>query len=304
MFPIQEFCALRDVLSEDEVDHVDQHAVLEGLSGVLDNGDDVGAARGHVDQVTAGTMRKLDRVHGAGRSDNVGNVGDGGTRGGTQVEGLGARLDVDRLQTTQDTGGQLRSERVPDTVFGLGGCAILAFGVLDRDALLVVDALAGGQVGSGEQVFLAAADDEDALVSVGFLEEKNNRVSFRAATYGLGEDQQGRKHIQQSSSFRPWGHRRRLHDLHGEHRVREEHRVLCRHRDHLVVISQVALRFAVNKYDAPLTSVTTTTEAAAAASATAATASVTTTAEAASTASTITTTSSRCKTHIEYFSKS
>lgn len=120
-----------NVLSEDEVDHIDKHAVLQGLSSVLDDGDDIGTARGHVDQVTAGTMREFDSVNGARRPDNIGNVRDGSTGGGTQVEGLGARLDVDRLQTTQDTGSQLRSEGVPDTVFGLCSCAILALGILD-----------------------------------------------------------------------------------------------------------------------------------------------------------------------------
>lgn len=114
-------------------------------------------------------MRELDSVDGTGGTDNVGDVGDGGTRGGTEVEGLGAGLDVDGLETTENTSSQLGSERVPDTVFGLGGGAILSLAVLDGNTLLVVDALAGGQVGGGEQIFLATTDDKDTLVPVGFL---------------------------------------------------------------------------------------------------------------------------------------
>lgn len=116
-------------------------------------------------------MRELDSVDGAGRTDNVGDVGDGGTRGSTEVESLGAGLDVDGLETTENASSQLGSERVPDTVFGLGGSAILSLAVLDGNTLLVVDALAGGQVGGGKQIFLAATDNEDTLVPVGFLEE-------------------------------------------------------------------------------------------------------------------------------------
>lgn len=157
------------LLGKDEVDHVDKHPVLQGLTSVLDDGDDICAAGGHVDQVTARTVRELNGVDSSGGSNDVGDVRDGGSRGGTEVQGLGAGLDVDGLETTQDTGSQLRSERVPDTVFGLGRGTVLALGILNRDTLLVVDGLAGGKVGRCQQIFLAAADDKDTLVSVGLL---------------------------------------------------------------------------------------------------------------------------------------
>lgn len=168
----------KNILSEDKVDHIDKHAVLERHSSVLDNGDDICATGSHVDQVTARTVRELDSVDGAGRTDNVGDVGDGGTRGSTEVESLGAGLDVDGLETTENTSSQLGSERIPDTVFGLGGSAILSLAVLDGDTLLVVDALARGQVGGGKQIFLAATDNEDTLVPVGFL-GKTRHVSMK-----------------------------------------------------------------------------------------------------------------------------
>lgn len=51
-------------IGEDAVDHGDEHAVLQRVTGVLDNGDDVGAVSGHVDKVTAGTVGELNSVDG------------------------------------------------------------------------------------------------------------------------------------------------------------------------------------------------------------------------------------------------
>lgn len=53
---------LRDI-SEYTVHHTDQHAVLEGVSCVLDDGDDVRAGFGHVDQVSSWSMCELHGVH-------------------------------------------------------------------------------------------------------------------------------------------------------------------------------------------------------------------------------------------------
>lgn len=101
-------------IGEDDIDHGEEHAVSHGLTGILDDRDDVGAAGSHVDEITAGTVRELDGVDGTGRADNIGNVGNGSTGGSTEVEDLGAGLHVDGLKTTEDTGSKLRTERVPD----------------------------------------------------------------------------------------------------------------------------------------------------------------------------------------------
>ena len=162
-------------IGEDAVDHADEHAVLEGVTGILDDGDDVGTVGGHVDEISAGAVGELDGVDGSGRADNVGNVRDGGTRGSTKVENLAAGAHVDALHTTKDTGGQLRTEGVPDTVFGLGrgGCVAVGLvgaraGGVNADALLAVDCLTGSQVLGDEEILLAAGD-EDTGVSVGLL---------------------------------------------------------------------------------------------------------------------------------------
>ena len=66
-------------VGEDAVDHADEHTVLEGVTGILNNGDDVCAVGGHVDQITARAVGELNSEDGSLRANDVGNVGDGGT---------------------------------------------------------------------------------------------------------------------------------------------------------------------------------------------------------------------------------
>lgn len=61
---------------EDYVDHADQEAIILGLPGVVDDGDDVGALLGHVDQVSSYSMRELNSVDNAGRADDIRHVRD------------------------------------------------------------------------------------------------------------------------------------------------------------------------------------------------------------------------------------
>lgn len=68
----------------------------------------------HVDQITAGAVRELDGVDSASRPNDISDVGHRCARGSTKVQHLGARLHVDGLETTQDTGSKLTPEGVPD----------------------------------------------------------------------------------------------------------------------------------------------------------------------------------------------
>lgn len=155
------------------------------MTGVLDDGDDVGTVGSHVDQITARTVGELDGENGALGANDISNVRDGGTGSSTQVQDLGAGLHVDGVNTTKDTGSQLGlqavshasehplegvsyAEGVPHAVLGGGGrTALLGSGRGHRDALLAVDGLAGGQVLGDEEILLAAAGDEDTGVPVG-----------------------------------------------------------------------------------------------------------------------------------------
>lgn len=164
-------------IGKDAVDHTDKHAVLERVTGILDDGDDVCAVGGHVDQITTGTVRKLDGVDGTGRTDNIGDVRDGSSRGGTEVENLATGLHVDVLHTTEDTGSQLGTERVPHTVLDLCGCGSVLTsggitsgrgGSINGDAFLAVDGNTGGDVLCAEHVLLSTGN-EDTGMTMGLL---------------------------------------------------------------------------------------------------------------------------------------
>jgi len=131
-----------------------------GVASILDNGDDVGALLGHVDQITSGAMRELNSIDETLGTDNIGNVGDSRSGGGSEVEDLLAGGDVDVVNTSEDTGGDLGTERVPDAVLNLG-----AISTLDRDSLLAVNRLARNQV-LGQKVVLLSVGNKDTLVSV------------------------------------------------------------------------------------------------------------------------------------------
>jgi len=80
------------------VHHGHQHAVLKRVTSILHNRDDVGAALGTVDEITARMVRELNGVDSALRADDIRAVRYGGTRGSTQVQQLGAGANVDVLE--------------------------------------------------------------------------------------------------------------------------------------------------------------------------------------------------------------
>ena len=156
-------------VGEDTVDHADEHAVLQGVSGVLNDRNDIRAVRSHVDQISAGAVRELYSEDSTSLSNDISDVGDGGSAGGTEVEHFRARLHVDVVHTTEDTGCQLGAEGIPHAVFGLGGCRSgiavggCGGGSVDGDALLAVDGLAGCEVLGDEEIFFAASDEDTGV---------------------------------------------------------------------------------------------------------------------------------------------
>lgn len=175
-------------IGKDDIDHGDNHAVAGRLTGILNNGDDVGSLGSHGDEITAGSRRELDGVDVAGGTDKVGDVGDGGTRGTTEVEDAGAGLDVDLIGTTSDGSAKLASEGVPHAVLDLGGgggTIVVLDRLVDRDALLAVDGLARGQVASRKTILLTAADDKDTGVAVRLLDKVLDRKTFN---FDKGQD--------------------------------------------------------------------------------------------------------------------
>ena len=148
-------------ISKDDIDHADQHAVLVGVTSILDDGDDIGALLGHVDQVTSRAVRELDSVDKTFGSNDIGNVGNGGAGSSAEIEDLLAGGNVNVVNTSENTGSDLGAERVPDTVLDFD-----TISTLDRDALLTIDRFARDQV-LGQQVILLSVSDKDTLVSVG-----------------------------------------------------------------------------------------------------------------------------------------
>ena len=63
----------------------DQLPVFVGMSGVFDDGNDVGSLFGYVDEVTTGSVREFHSVDEAFRAYDVGDVRDRGSGSSTQV---------------------------------------------------------------------------------------------------------------------------------------------------------------------------------------------------------------------------
>ena len=159
-------------IGKDDIDHGDNHAVTSRLTGVFDDGDNVGSLRGHADQVTARSGRELDGINITGWANNIGNVRDRGTGSSTEVEHTGARSHVDVVGTASDGGAKLASERIPHAVLNLCrrcGAIVVLDRLVDGNSLLAIDRLARREISGGNAVFLAATDDENAGVTVRLL---------------------------------------------------------------------------------------------------------------------------------------
>lgn len=172
-------------ISKDDIDHADQHTVLVGVAGVLDDRDNVGALLGHVDQIASRTVRELDGVDKTLGSDNVSNMGYSGSRGGSEVKNLLSGSNVDFINASENASSNLGAEWVPDSVFDLDFVLTLAsqsrfvrdsisirlwrdiehVAYLNGDPLLAVDRLSRNQVLGQEKVLLAVGD-KNSLVSM------------------------------------------------------------------------------------------------------------------------------------------
>lgn len=142
-------------ISENDIDHPDEHAVLVGMTGIFDDGDDIGALLGHVDQITTRSVGELHGVDAALWAHNIGHMGHRGSRGTSKVQDLLARGNVDIVHTTEDTGGDLGTEGIPHTVLNL-----VSISSLNRDALLAVHSLTGHEVLGDEEILLTPGNED------------------------------------------------------------------------------------------------------------------------------------------------
>ena len=150
-------------IHEDAVDEPgDEHAVLQGVTGILEDGDNVGATLGHLLKVATAALRELNGVDDTLGADKIGNVGDGGTAGSSEVQHGGAGLHADSLNTVVDGGGQLGAVGVPDTE--LAGLSLASDDTVD--ALLSVDGDTGHEV-LGAQALADQEGSGEASVGLG-----------------------------------------------------------------------------------------------------------------------------------------
>lgn len=75
-------------VSEDAVNHTDKHSVFVGVSGVLDDWDDVGSLLRDVEKISAGSVGEFNGVDETFWSDDVRDVGNSSSRGSTKIENL------------------------------------------------------------------------------------------------------------------------------------------------------------------------------------------------------------------------
>ena len=75
-------------ISENTVDHSDQHAVFPGVTRVFDNWDNVRSLFSDVEQVAARSVRKFDGVNKALRTNDIRYVRNGRTRSSPKIQNL------------------------------------------------------------------------------------------------------------------------------------------------------------------------------------------------------------------------
>ena len=64
---------LRNICKND-IDHTNEHTITKGLSGVLNDWNNVGTVCGHVDEISARSVREFNRKDCACRTDDIRNV--------------------------------------------------------------------------------------------------------------------------------------------------------------------------------------------------------------------------------------
>lgn len=70
-------------IGEDNINHRYEHSVFLGVSSIFNDGDDVSTLLGHVDEITSDTLGELNGVDVTLGSDEVTDVRDSGTGGGS-----------------------------------------------------------------------------------------------------------------------------------------------------------------------------------------------------------------------------
>mmetsp|Transcript_1270 Transcript_1270/g.2993 ORF Transcript_1270/g.2993 Transcript_1270/m.2993 type:complete len:209 (+) Transcript_1270:576-1202(+) len=137
------------------------------MTSVFNDGNDVGTCLGNVEEVTTGTVREFNGVDCSFGSDNVGNVGDGGSCSCSEVENFGAWFDPNIVDTTENGSSDLGPERIPNPVLNLGSVPIRTWRSLHTYPLFTIHSHTRRGV-KGDKCILLSTSDEYSLVTMGF----------------------------------------------------------------------------------------------------------------------------------------
>lgn len=107
--------------------------------GAYDSGAYVCSELGHVDEITSGSMREFHRINTPVRADDIRNMRDCCAGSPAKIEHLGPGGHVNVVDTTENGGGQLGTEGVPNAVLDFGPwAAVLKRLTVNRYALFAV----------------------------------------------------------------------------------------------------------------------------------------------------------------------
>ena len=99
-------------IGKDTIDHAHEHAVLERVARIFNDGNDIGAGLGHVDEVPTGTVREFHGIDGTRGAHNVTHVTDRRSGGSANVQDLVAWFDPNVTDSAQDGSGDFVRERI------------------------------------------------------------------------------------------------------------------------------------------------------------------------------------------------
>lgn len=79
----------------------------------------------NVDEIATRSVGKFDSIDHALWSNNIGNMRDTCSARSTEIKYLGTRLDVNVIETPENSCGKLGTERIPYSIFYL--CIVWSF---------------------------------------------------------------------------------------------------------------------------------------------------------------------------------
>jgi len=139
-------------ICEDDINHRHEHSIFLWMSSILNDWDNIGSLFSHVNQISTGSLRELDSVNASSWSNEISNVRNSGSRSGSNIEHFSTSFHVNVTNTSNNSGTDLRSEWIPDSVLCFSTSVIL---VLNAHTFFVVNGLAWVKILGNDSVVLS-----------------------------------------------------------------------------------------------------------------------------------------------------